>query len=266
MNTQRLDHLFLASKIIEQDGIDGLESAAKLVDKQIAVAFLVAYTRRNLGSAKSYPANPEIDEKVKQLLLNNNLFEINSFQDKYRFLSSFWFTDVVFEDITYPSVEHAYQAAKSGNIEMQKKIAFMTTPEEAKLESQKPGFPIRAGWKEMKMDVMEDLIRQKFSVNNPGLAYQMYLTWDLPLKEGNTWEDTFWGEYNGEGENNLGKLLMKRRSDIVSLVQYFKNLGRRFNKIGFDNFHDKINEYLVDDEAITKKSTLIWLQTLGITY
>ncbi len=34
------------------------------------------------------------------------------------------------------------------------------------------------------------------------------------LVEGNWWNDTFWGVCNGEGQNNLGKILMKIRKEI----------------------------------------------------
>lgn len=39
-------------------------------------------------------------------------------------------------------------------------------------------------------------------------------TGNAELIEGNTWNDTFWGVCNGEGENNLGKLLMKVRTNL----------------------------------------------------
>lgn len=42
-------------------------------------------------------------------------------------------------------------------------------------------------------------------------------TGDAELIEGNSWGDTFWGECNGIGENNLGKILMKIRKEIVDL-------------------------------------------------
>lgn len=34
------------------------------------------------------------------------------------------------------------------------------------------------------------------------------------LIEGNDWGDTFWGMVDGEGENNLGKILMRVREEI----------------------------------------------------
>lgn len=34
------------------------------------------------------------------------------------------------------------------------------------------------------------------------------------LVEGNNWNDTFWGVCRGRGENNLGRILMKVRSEV----------------------------------------------------
>lgn len=39
-------------------------------------------------------------------------------------------------------------------------------------------------------------------------------TRDRMLIEGNDWGDTFWGMVDGEGENNLGKILMRVREEI----------------------------------------------------
>src|SRR4051794_10492805 len=63
--------------------------------------------------------------------------KIDSFQGEYRFLSNFWPAEVVYEGVTYPSVEHAYQAAKTLSIEERKRIASLPTPGEAKKEGQK---------------------------------------------------------------------------------------------------------------------------------
>lgn len=38
---------------------------------------------------------------------------IREFQGEYRFLSNFWPAKITFGDWTFPSAEHAYQAAKS---------------------------------------------------------------------------------------------------------------------------------------------------------
>jgi predicted NAD-dependent protein-ADP-ribosyltransferase YbiA (DUF1768 family) len=43
----------------------------------------------------------------------------------------------------------------------------------------------------------------------------LLLTGDCELVEGNTWGDKFWGVCDGEGENHLGKLLMKIRAELA---------------------------------------------------
>lgn len=43
---------------------------------------------------------------------------------------------------------------------------------------------------------------------------KLLATRDRMLIEGNDWGDTFWGMVDGEGENNLGKILMRVREEI----------------------------------------------------
>lgn len=74
---------------------------------------------------------------------------------------------------------------------------------------------LRADWEEIKLQVMETLLRQKFhSEINPALAQLLKNTRDYELIEGNNWGDTFWGVCNKVGKNHLGRLLMLIRSDL----------------------------------------------------
>ena len=66
--------------------------------------------------------------------------------------------------------------------------------------------------KKFKLGITEDVIRQKF--NNPELKEKLIATGDAELIEGNPWGDTFWGVCEGKGENHLGKILMKIRSEL----------------------------------------------------
>jgi predicted NAD-dependent protein-ADP-ribosyltransferase YbiA (DUF1768 family) len=59
---------------------------------------------------------------------------------------------------------------------------------------------------------METLLRLKFS--NPVYKVQLLHTKDAHLEEGNDHGDMFWGTVEGQGQNNLGKLLMKIRNDL----------------------------------------------------
>lgn len=136
--------------------------------------------------------------------------QINSFSGKYRFLSNFWPCKVVWEGVEYSSTEHAYQAAKLANTEHRELVRNAKTPGQAKKLGRK--FPMIDSWDNVKLNVMYDLCLQKFQ--NPELKQKLLDTGDAILIEGNTWNDTFWGICNGVGENNLGKILMRIRSEI----------------------------------------------------
>lgn len=141
---------------------------------------------------------------------------IASFSGKYRFLSNFWPVRVVFEGIEYPSVENAYQAAKT--LDLNKRVAFQTaTAGKAKRASNK--LKLRPDWEEIKLSIMEGLLCQKFSDNV--LLEELKSTESRLLVEGNTWHDNFWGNCScgskpdciKPGKNNLGQLLMKIRDN-----------------------------------------------------
>ena len=137
--------------------------------------------------------------------------KIDSFQGQYRFLSNFWPAEIVFENLTYPSVEHAYQAAKTLSIDERKRIANLPTASEAKKEGRK--LAKRPDWEQVKFQVMEECVRYKFT-HHAELKAQLLATGEAELIEGNDWGDKIWGVYQGEGENRLGKILMKIREEL----------------------------------------------------
>jgi predicted NAD-dependent protein-ADP-ribosyltransferase YbiA (DUF1768 family) len=59
---------------------------------------------------------------------------------------------------------------------------------------------------------MEWGLREKFK--DEKLKEMLLQTGEEELVESNTWGDIYWGVCNGKGQNNLGKLLMKIRSEI----------------------------------------------------
>lgn len=136
---------------------------------------------------------------------------IDSFRDEYRFLSNFWPCQIISIDgIVYPSVEHAYQAAKTVSFEEKKPIQYAYTAGIAKNLGQK--VTKRSDWEEIKQSVMLELVRKKFK--SPILAKLLLHTGNAELIEGNYWGDTYWGICNNVGQNNLGKILMQVRSEI----------------------------------------------------
>lgn len=140
---------------------------------------------------------------------------INSFSGKYEFLSNFHETPIYYDGMTYRSVEHAYQAAKTSDLDIRHAIASCRYPGTAKKLGRK--IDLRPNWEEQRILVMHQLLSVKFA---PGtaLAEQLLATGEDILIEGNTWGDTFWGQCDGKGKNWLGELLMRRRDQLRGRV------------------------------------------------
>jgi ribA/ribD-fused uncharacterized protein len=143
---------------------------------------------------------------------------IRKFTGMYEALSNFFECIVQMDGVLYPSVEHAYQAAKTLNKE--ERIPFQNcTSRESKAMGKT--LDLRADWINYKYRVMEDLLRQKFSDLNPELMRLLLDTRGNELVEGNYWHDNIWGsctcsKCKDTGDNALGKLLMKIRQELLT--------------------------------------------------
>jgi len=113
----------------------------------------------------------------------------------------------------FPSVENAYQAAKEINREARWKYGICS-PVTAKKWGKRAW--LRPSWGNEKLGIMEVLTRQKF--NHPEFKELLLATGTGLIVEGNTWGDTFWGVCNGEGENHLGKIIMKIRGELCQTI------------------------------------------------
>ena len=135
--------------------------------------------------------------------------DIMEFQGVNRWLSNFWPTLVRLDGEVYPSVENAYQAAKTYP---QNRGGFVgCTPGQAKRLGKT--VVIRPDWDAEKVSVMRSLIAQKFALGSE-LGGRLLNTGDAQIVEGNTWGDTFWGVCRGKGRNILGELIMDRRKEL----------------------------------------------------
>jgi ribA/ribD-fused uncharacterized protein len=139
---------------------------------------------------------------------------INWFRGDYGFLSNFYPCKIVIGNLTFWSTESAYQALKC--TEYADMVQFCKLgPDEAKYRARelKRAGKCKPNWEDMSLEIMEDLIRVKFSVHQD-LKQKLLDTGDAELIEGNNWGDVFWGQCNGVGENHLGKILMKIREEL----------------------------------------------------
>ena len=134
--------------------------------------------------------------------------------------------------VTYPTIEHAYQAAKTEDIGVRERILLADKPGQAKRLARKlikPAeqitatmcaagiVPLREDWDEFRLTAMMILLDRKFA--NPVLRGLLVATGDAKLIEGNSWGDEFWGctmhETRWHGQNHLGRFLMQIRERIV---------------------------------------------------
>jgi hypothetical protein len=134
---------------------------------------------------------------------------IDKFEKEYSFLSNFYPCKIKYGNLEFQCAEALYMAHKSGNPEDFARFAPLNGAEAKKLGKT---VKLQENWDEIKFDVMQKVLRLKF-IRNPDLKHLLISTGDAELIEGNWWGDKIWGVCNGEGENNLGKLLMELRTE-----------------------------------------------------
>jgi hypothetical protein len=143
---------------------------------------------------------------------------IKGFFGPYRFLSNFYAAEVWCEGLSYPSVEHAYQAMKfPPQLRSPFREASMT-PGEAKRRGAEALID-RAAWLKERHDLMVGLVFSKFH-RHRSLRERLLATGCQYLEETNAWGDVYWGVCAGQGENHLGKILMALRGLWAEVNQH----------------------------------------------
>ena len=132
----------------------------------------------------------------------------------YDVLNNFSANAVEIDGILYPTSEHAYQATKCTDPKGKEEIRSARSPLLAKeVSNEKYKDAKDPNWKINKLAVMESILRAKLD--------QHQEVRDALIKSGNeeiaedSPVDRFWGRgKDGNGENQLGKLWMKLRSEL----------------------------------------------------
>jgi ribA/ribD-fused uncharacterized protein len=145
---------------------------------------------------------------------------IAAFDGPYEFLSNFHHSPWIYLDgDRYPTVEHAYQAAKTKSPIVRARIRGANTPGIAKRLGQRGRLQLRADWELVKRELMLQLLRQKFV--EPKIRKRLLATGKAKLVEGNHWHDNIWGNCDcgapscaAKGKNWLGKALMQVREEL----------------------------------------------------
>ena len=136
---------------------------------------------------------------------------ISRFKEQYAFLSNMAVLDkpIEYKGVQFKSVENFYQAMKYRDESLWLEQQTLT-PYEAKKWGKMHG--LRSDWNAIKKEVMWKALQEKFSQKR--FQALLLATDQRELIEGNTWNDTYWGVCNGEGQNVLGKMLMQIRTKL----------------------------------------------------
>lgn len=145
---------------------------------------------------------------------------IYRFTGEYDYLSNAWRLPpnkrIVYEGVTYPTVDHAFHALKTLDDRQREFLASVSTPNVARILAKTSDR--RPDWKEIRLPLMRQLMWLKFQANGNELVPKLLDTKDIPIIFENTYNDLFWGaiwsEYDNtwSGENMVGKALMSIRA------------------------------------------------------
>ena len=129
------------------------------------------------------------------------------FRGELFFLSNLFGTKIQINELIFENAESAFQSFKDLKRQREfEKIDGVTAKKLGKKVN------LRNDWTEIKKEIMELVLREKFS--NEVLKQKLIATGNTELIETNHWGDYFWGVCNGRGKNELGKLLMKLRKEF----------------------------------------------------
>ena len=212
--------MHLACASIEQDGVEGFWACSELVGTQQALCLLMTHLRRQLGSMVGWPASALIDEQVNTILekelpgLVAFLKEPSAcfYTDKNYWADNFSAFAIEWNGKFWPTVEHAYQAAKFHDEEIINRIHQAVSPHVAKKIAHEDHIVchVRKDWDDVKVSIMRELLICKV-LQHEYVRSKLGRTKGVILIE-NSPTDSFWGRGpDWLGLNMLGKLWMEIR-------------------------------------------------------
>lgn len=138
--------------------------------------------------------------------------DITQFRGEFSWLSNFYPVQIEYEGLTYPSVEHAYQAGKLINIEDRKLFLIMSAGQAKRNWKKYKTYNLT---EEFRLNLMYQLLSIKF--NQEPFKSLLIATNNCNIIEGNYWGDKFFGYClkTNQGKNHLGKLIMNIRETLL---------------------------------------------------
>jgi ribA/ribD-fused uncharacterized protein len=151
------------------------------------------------GTAALAEAEPEVIRFISQRAI-------------YGWMSNFHEAPFAYDGAQWPTVEHAFQAAKAyPNYAEMARIRKASSPQEAKKLGRQA--QLRPDWERVKVSIMGRIVARKFK-DNPRLMEMLLATGNAPIEEDSPW-DSFWGTgRDGNGRNEMGKILTRLRKEL----------------------------------------------------
>ena len=141
---------------------------------------------------------------MEQKILPFDLYE--------RMLSPFSGHMVEYKGVLYSTAEHAYHCQRYSDSKIVEEIKNARSPKLAWALSQKYKSQQIAGFDERKVEIMEDICREKLAQHED---VREILLWSEGMAIIKTYPDPFWGVgLDGEGRNELGKLWIRLRAEL----------------------------------------------------
>ena len=156
-------------------------------------------------------------EQYRDTWLSEKMNDVIGFYPReFYCLDNFSSFKVEWDGYLYTSLEEAYQTAKF--LKSAPEIAEEIKKSHSAHEAQKISFAnkdkVRSDWQEVKLTIMEELLRKKLQ-QNPYVKQKLLQTKDYIIVEDSP-KDNFWGwGKDRTGENHLGKLWMKLRDELL---------------------------------------------------
>ena len=156
----------------------------------------------------------EIENDAKILFQHQKHSKIESFTGYFEFLHNNYLSPVLYDGMLFPSATHAFQSARSSDERTRKAIlnaeSLLVVLKIAKRIDEPEN------WKLKRLKVMEQIVRDKFRRSRE-LQEKLKATGNRDLLM--TYQDEnsvnqYWGVVNNKGQNQLGRILMKIRSDL----------------------------------------------------
>jgi predicted NAD-dependent protein-ADP-ribosyltransferase YbiA (DUF1768 family)/RNA recognition motif-containing protein len=174
----------------------------------------------------SLQTEEEIDKYFQDqahfVLAKRKIETIDNFNGVFDFLNNEYPCKVYFEGRLYPSVFHAFQAARSDKDHERAKMSLADSMQELYELATEIEDPI--DWHNKRLTVMEKCIRDKFRRDRE-LREKLRKTGNRDLINSyadRTASNLFWGMVDGKGENHLGQILMNVRLDIHTETELAK--------------------------------------------